>query len=370
MNYSKLLKYIILFFLSNLTFGEGRLISEVFDGKEITSYFNSDLASKLSCRISEDIRKNYPDTSYKSHIKSINRILDNEIEQIAQGNAMREDSVLNIFLNISQSDYYLQNGVILYGNDDLESENSEDWLSAYLYLARKTEIAYLSGDCQKKYLSTTPVENLKDLISPFVDIVSSGEWIYRDDEGEVIGVYDVINKNDGSVTYRSKLTMSIGDHWKPEYKKYEEHFLKINKLSTPLFLWAIEQDHSSISHVDLYEKAYEIYDDPFVALGVITWISIVDSHISNRDRTAVVANRMKPIVNGQDNAGYQYHFWGYALNALVGKGSKYNLLSFAYENWYQEDYEDRFADKLGLSLGKKVKELLENDNKEFQNQCR
>ena len=109
MNYSKLLKYIILFFLSNLTFGEGRLISEVFDGKEITSYFNSDLASKLSCRISEDIRKNYPDTSYKSHIKSINRILDNEIEQIAQGNAMREDSVLNIFLNI----YLIQKNLLL-----------------------------------------------------------------------------------------------------------------------------------------------------------------------------------------------------------------------------------------------------------------
>lgn len=108
----------------------------------------------------------------------------------------------------------------------------------------------------------------------------------------------------------------------------------------------------------LFSKAIEIYGDPLVALGVIPWIFSGDALTVNRRTSSVVSYKMERLVEGGDIPGFQYHFWGYVTQGMIGNRIRVGTLAYIYEKLYQKDIPDWKVDVMALKLGEKIRENL------------
>lgn len=131
-----------------------------------------------------------------------------------------------------------------------------------------------------------------------------------------------------------------------------KHVGKLAHLASPLFRELIKREDHSVSQQELFDMALEIYGDPYTALGVITFMTSIDSY-GDRSRAGLIAQKTEPIVpNSGDEVGQLYHFWGYAARTLYHGGSfRMNRVSWGYEKLYQGHREDRLADRLGMRMG-------------------
>lgn len=332
--------------------------------------FRPENSTQLACKIAREVKRSYSDLQYSELKKGINKKLDNEVTQFANAYMVNQPIIGTSNILFEPSDYFLQNAFVLYGNPDLHSEEEENWVSAFLQMANRENIHYLNGECPERFLSLIP--DLKESISPFLDLVKDGKWVLTDTNGNNIEAklhYKTVTMEDGSerISYRIK-DMTIANEEHPQYASFEQNFMKMNQIVSPLFKWIISQPNESITPEELFNKANKIYEDPLVALGSITWLIMVDAHVGHRKRSSVVSYRLKPIVDGKDQPGYNYHFWGYMLHALMDEGLKYKTMAYVYENWIQDDPEDWLADKLGLKLGHQIKTFLKNERK-FNSNC-
>ena len=146
--------------------------------------------------------------------------------------------------------------------------------------------------------------------------------VYKDEDGYAKDVNWACNKwvdnGDGSKTqfYKGAMTTTIGDINHPCHSNMTKEIQKTNEISSPLFYWLIQQKHYSVSMEELFSKANEIYKDPFVAMGIITWMFHIDAHAGYRWRVSVTSSRVQPLFYTKDLSGNNYHFWGYGIKAF------------------------------------------------------
>jgi hypothetical protein len=159
---------------------------------------------------------------------------------------------------------------------------------------------------------------------------------------------------------KDRYQLAIGN---PKHKRFNEFVYesqKYNHFSSPLFIWLLEQENFSVSPERLFDKAVEIYGDPIVALGVIPWIFSGDALTVNRGTSSVVSFKMEQIITGSDIPGFQYHFWGYLTQGIIGNKIRVGTLSYIYEKMYQKDLEDRAIDVISLKLGDQIRSQFKN----------
>ncbi len=143
-----------------------------------------------------------------------------------------------------------------------------------------------------------------------------------------------------------------------------EHILELNRIVSPLFLWMIRQPVNSISYEALFDRALEIYQDPFTALGAITWIASYEGKVERRARFALAMSRMQLIsVHTQDPQGDVYHFFGYMIRTMLGypyDGATLGTMSQAYEGLYQGDDHDEIIDLMAINVGWAINSIIRN----------
>lgn len=323
-------------------------------------YFSQERIETFACTISKSIKKAYPNKSRRKLRKDILKVLRKEINPWVDAYPIPAGPSLPRFLQIvtglpglpiDRSEYYLQNAFILYGNPKMElKEPIENYFASYIHLARSRHVAYLNGEAPKFQLRNE--ENLFEQIEDHLPNVANNAFPYLDKEGKPIKYEGKVKKE------KNRFHLAIG---KPEHKKYDEFVLesqKYNHFSSPLFVWLLKQENFSISPEKLFEKALEIYEDPIVALGVIPWVFSGDALTVNRGNSSVVSYKIERLVEGNDVAGLQYHFWGYITQGIIGNGRRVGALAYLYEKVYQKDIPDWKVDVLSLRLGKRVRKNL------------
>ena len=323
----------------------------------VSVYFSKERTDRFACVIAKSIREAYPDKSKRDFKKEILKILRKEINPWVDAHPIPAGISLPSYIEritgmpgfpMDRSEYYLQNAFMLYGNPELElKEPVDNYFASFIHLARKRHVSYLNKE-EKKF-KLRKEENLFEQIQDNLPNVDNDLFPYRDENGVAIK-----QKGDG-IKEKNRFTLAIG---KPEHKKYGEFVTetqKYNHFSTPLFLWLLDQDDFSVTPERLFEKAIEIYDDPMVALGVIPWVMSGDALTVNRGTSSVVSYKMERIVEGNDIPGYQYHFWGYLTQGIIGNRIRVGALAYIYEKLYQKDIPDWKVDVLSLNLGKRVR---------------
>jgi hypothetical protein len=183
-----------------------------------------------------------------------------------------------------------------------ENENaiSEDEKKAIIDAAADLEELLKDDNATKEQIE----ENLAN--------VANYAFPYQDLEGKPI-----MQKKAG-VKEKDLYKLAIGV---PSHKTYDQFVYesqKYNEFSSPLFMWLLDQKDFSVSPERLFEKAMEIYGDPIVALGVIPWIFSGDALTVDRGTSSVVSYKIERLVDGDDIPGFQYHFWGYLTQGIIG----------------------------------------------------
>ena len=135
-------------------------------------------------------------------------------------------------------------------------------------------------------------------------------------------------------------------------------------VSDPLVEWLAFQPNRSVSHIELFKKAVEIYKDPLVALGVIGLVFDQERKIvSNRKTDAILGAKMRPLIVNDliDPIGYNYHFWAYLNIAILNQGEIFFESAFTYlfQKVKQNDEGDYQANMAGLSVGEAIIDKLE-----------
>lgn len=320
-------------------------------------YFSDDRLEDFACVVSKSIREAYPDKSRRKLRKGILKLLREEINPWVDAYPIPAGISLPRYIEritglpgfpMDRSEYYLQNAFILYGNPKLElKEEMESYFGSYIHLARKRHIDFLNKDAPRFQLREEA--DLLQQIEENLPAVANFAYPHTDEEGNSIQQRGEFKKE------KHRFKLAIGE---PDHKKYDEFVYesqRYNHFSSPLFIWMLEQDNFSISVEDLFAKAVEIYGDPLVALGVIPWIFSGDALTVNRGTSSVVSYKMERLVEGNDIPGYQYHFWGYLTQSIIGNRIRVGALAYIYEYLYQKDIPDWKVDVLALKLGKKVR---------------
>lgn len=317
-------------------------------------YFPSERIDQFACTISRSIKDAYPDKSRRELRKEILKVLRDEINPWVDAYPIPAGISFPRYLEritglpgfpMDRSEYYLQNAFILYGNPKLELKvPTENYFASYIHLARKRHIAYLNKEEPRFQL-----RNEADLFAQITEnlpSVANYAFPYQDETGNPI-------QQNGDV--KKPYQLAIGN---PKHKKYDEFVYESqrhNHFVSPLFVWLLEQEDFSITPEKLFEKALEIYGDPIVALGVIPWIFSGDALTVNRGTSSVVSYKMERLVEGNDLPGYQYHFWGYITQGMIGNRIRVGALALIYEKLYQKDIPDWKVDVLALKLGKRIR---------------
>jgi hypothetical protein len=345
-----------MFYMKTILFTAIALLASV-KAQAVETYFPEERMDKFACEISRSIKDAYPDKSRRDLRKGILKVLREEINPWVDAYPIPAGFSLPRYLEritglpgfpMDRSEYYLQNAFILYGNPKLElKEPTENYFASYIHLARKRHIAYLNGEAPRFQLRNEA--DLLQQITENLPAVADNAFPYQDEAGNPIQQHGDMKK---------PYQLAIGN---PMHKKYEEFVIESqrhNHFSSPLFMWLLEQDDFSITPEKLFEKAVEIYGDPIVALGVIPWIFSGDALTVSRGTSSVVSYKMERIVEGNDLPGYQYHFWGYLTQGIIGNRIRVGTLAFIYEKLYQKDIPDWKTDVMALKLGKKIRKNL------------
>ncbi len=323
-------------------------------------YFPDERIDSFACTIARSIKEAYPKQSRRDLRKGILKHLREDINPWVDAYPIPAGISFPRYLEritglpgfpMDRSEYYLQNAFILYGNPKLELKvPTENYFASYIHLARKRHIAYLNGEHPKFQLREET--DLYQQIVNNLPSVANYAFPYKDENGKVI-------KQEGEVKKEKyRYHLAIG---KPEHKKYDEFVLesqRYNEFSSPLFVWLLNQNDFSVSAEKLFEKAVEIYGDPIVALGVIPWIFSGDALTVNRGNSSVVSYKMERLVEGNDIPGYQYHFWGYVTQGMIGNRIRVGTLALIYEKLIQKDIPDWKTDVLALKVGKQIRSNL------------
>lgn len=323
-------------------------------------YFPNERIDSFACTISRSIKEAYPDQSRRDLRKGILKTLRKEINPWVDAYPIPAGISFPSYIEritglpgfpMDRSEYYLQNAFILYGNPKMELKvPTENYFASYIHLARKRHIAYLNSKEPRFQLRNEA--DLFQQIEEHLPSVANYAFPYLDEDGKPI-------KQEGEVKKEKyRYHLAIGN---PEHKKYDEFVYesqRYNHFVTPLFVWLLEQDDFSVSAEKLFDKALEIYDDPIVALGVIPWIFSGDALTVSRGTSSVVSYKMERLVEGNDVPGYQYHFWGYVTQGMIGNRIRVGALAFIYEKLYQKDIPDWKVDVLALKVGKRIRANL------------
>lgn len=328
----------------------------------VETYFTDKRIDQFACEISRSLRDSYPNKSLGDFRKEILKLLRNEINPwvdaypIPAGLSLPKyiEKITSIpGLPMDRSEYYLQNAFILYGNPRMELKApSENYFASFIHLARKRHIAYLNKSEPKFKLREEG--DLLAQIESNLPSVFNYSFSYLDESGRPI-------KQEGKVEKeKNRYHLAIGNTTHKTYEEFVYQSQKYNQFVSPLFVWLLEQENFSVSPEQLFEKALEIYQDPMVALGVIPWIFSGDALTVNRSTSSVVSYKMEHLVEGSDLPGFQYHFWGYLTQSIIGNRIRVGTLAFLYEKLYQSDIADWKVDVLALKLGKMVRSNFKN----------
>ncbi|GAB4418771.1 MAG: hypothetical protein OHK0056_28490 [Bacteriovoracaceae bacterium] len=331
----------------------------------VETYLSDARLDSFACTISQSIKNAYPNKSRHDIRKGILKILRDEINPWVDAYPIPAGIGLPRYIEritgmpgfpMDRSEYYLQNAFILYGNPKMELKTpTENYFASFIHLARKRHIGYLNKTEPKFQLRNE--ENLLEQIEANLPNVANFTFNIFDEMGLPIQQQGEV-KNE-----KLRYTLAIGV---PTHKKYDEFVIesqKYNHFSSPLFMWLLEQEDYSITPERLFDKAVEIYGDPIVALGVIPWIFSGDALTVNRGNSSVVSHKMERIVEGDDIPGYQYHFWGYVTQGIIGNRIRVGTLAYIYEKLYQKDIPDWKTDIMALKLGKKIRANLKYPEK-------
>lgn len=328
----------------------------------VETYFSEVRSDQFACVIAKSIKSTYPDKTRHQLRRGILNILRDKINPWVDAYPIPAGISMPRYLEritglpgfpMDRSEYYLQNAFILYGNPKMElKEPTENTFASYIHVARKRHIDYLNKEAPKFQLRHE--ENLLQQIEDNLPNVENFSFNIFDEAGNPIQQKGEVKKE------KLRYTLAIG---KPEHKKYNEFVLesqRYNHFSSPLFMWLLEQKDFSVTPEMLFDKAVDIYGDPIVALGVIPWIFSGDALTVNRGNSSVVSYKMERIVEGDDIPGYQYHFWGYITQAIIGNRIRVGTLAYLYEKLYQKDIPDWKTDLMALKLGKKIRANLKD----------
>ncbi|MCY4524677.1 MAG: hypothetical protein OXB84_08065, partial [Halobacteriovoraceae bacterium] len=140
----------------------------------------------------------------------------------------------------------------------------------------------------------------------------------------------------------------------------------------PLTYWLLQRERESVGAEELFDKAVEIHRDAWVALAVIYAIMHMDIRGKNRNTHSVLISKIKQDIFDRskiiDPHGAIYHFWGYLFHTLVGSNNQIilRMLSVGYEvyvTWMRhnrQDWNDVYADNLGIKVGRALKKSVKN----------
>lgn len=325
-------------------------------------HFNKDRMDRFACVIAGSIKTAYPNKSLHNLRVEILDVLRSEINPWVDAYPIPAGFSMPKYVSkltgisgfpMDRSEYYLQNAFILYGNPKRELKSPiENYFASYIHLARTRHVNYLNGE-EKKF-KLRQEENLLQQIEEHLPNVANYSFPYLDEDGKPI-----VQKKDG-LKEKNSFHLAIGN---PNHKRFNQFVYesqKYNHFSSPLFLWLLEQENFSVSPEKLFNKALEIYGDPIVALGVIPWIFSGDALTVDRGTSSVVSYKMEKLVDGDDIAGLQYHFWGYLTQGIIGNRIRVGTLAFIYEKLYQKDIQDWMVDVLSLTLGKQIRSSFKN----------
>lgn len=338
------------------------LILSHFQVLAVEIYFGEDRMDKFACQLSQAIKSSYPKKSLRKLKRELQDILRREIKPYVNAHPIPAGlSLPKIIEKItglpgfpaSRSEYWIQNAFILYANPDLQlKEHTENYFASYIHLARRRHVDYLNGEAPK--FSLRKEDNLLEQIEANLPTVANYSFPHLDENGNVIQQRGKVKKE------KNRFTLAIG---KTEHKKYDEFVYesqRYNEFASPLFMWLIKQKDFSVSPERLFKKSLEIYENPLVAFGVIPWIFSGDALTVNRGTSSVVSYKMERLLEGNDIPGFQYHFWGYLIQSMMGNRFRVGTLAYLYEKVYQKDIPDWKVDLMALNLGKKFRKNFKN----------
>tara|TARA_R110000868_G_scaffold117600_11_gene312345 strand:- start:6254 stop:7312 length:1059 start_codon:yes stop_codon:yes gene_type:complete len=325
-------------------------------------YFPDERVDSFACTIARSIKAAYPDKSRRDLRKGILKLLRDEINPWVDAYPIPAGISFPKYLEritglpgfpMDRSEYYLQNAFILYGNPKMELRvPSENHFASYIHLARKRHVNYLNG--KEPRFQLRHEADLFQQIENNLPSVADYAFPYLDESGQPI-------KQEGEVKKEKyRYHLAIGN---PKHKKYDEFVResqRYNHFVSPLFVWLLDQEDFSITPEILFAKAVEIYGDPIVALGVIPWIFSGDALTVSRGTSSVVSYKMERLVEGNDLPGYQYHFWGYVTQGMIGNRIRVGALALIYEKLYQKDIPDWKVDVLALKVGKQIRSNIKS----------
>ncbi|MCR9203928.1 MAG: hypothetical protein NXH75_05095 [Halobacteriovoraceae bacterium] len=323
-------------------------------------YFGKKREKSFACKLAQSFKKSYPAKSLRKLKRETLSILRKEIKPYVNAHPIPagfslpkivETVTLIPGFPASRSEYWIQNAFILHANPTLElKEHTENYFASFLHLARKRHVAYLNGEEPKFKLREE--KNLLQQIEDHLPNVANYTFPHLDGNGNSIQQNGPVKKE------KNRFTLAIG---KTDHKMYDEFVYesqRYNEFASPLFVWLLKQDDFSVSPEELFEKSLEIYGNPLVAFGVIPWIFSGDALTVNRGTSSVVSYKMERLLEGNDIPGFQYHFWGYLIQSMMGNRFRVGSLAYVYEKLYQKDYPDWEVDKIALRLGKEFRKAF------------
>ncbi len=326
----------------------------------IEVFYSPENISQFSCKISRAIKKKYPKLTKRKLRKNVMRILREEIDQWVDAYPIPAGISFPRYLEritgipgfpMDRSEYYLQNAFILFGNPELKLvQKSKNYFSSFIHLARTKYIQYLNGEIQEFKLREE--SDLLIQLEEHLPSIANNTFPYLDQNGRQIRQEGEVKKE------RDRFYLAIGNTSHKKYDQFIYESQRYNHFSSSLFLWLLKQSDFSVTPEMLFDKALIIYQDPFVALGVISWIFSGDALTVNRRTSSVISYKMVKLVEGHDIAGYQYHFWGYLTQSIIGNRIRVATLAYLYERLYQRDIPDWKVDVISLKLGRQVRKNL------------
>ncbi len=312
-------------------------------------YFGKDREKGFACQLAKSFKKAYPEKSLRKLKRETLSILRRDIKPYVNAHPIPAGLSLPKFvetitlvpgLPASRSEYWIQNAFILHANPGLElKEPTKNYFGAFIHLAKKKHAAYKSGNATKFKLREE--KDLLEQIENHLPNVANYTFPSFDEYGN---------------------SLAVGDMDHPMYEEFVYESGRFNEFTSPLFVWLLKQEDFSVTPEALFEKSLEIYENPLVAFGVIPWIFSGDALTVNRGTSSVVSYKMERMLEGNDIPGFQYHFWGYLIQSMMGNRLRVGSLAYIYEKLYQKDYPDWEIDKVALRTGKEFRRAFKNSN--------
>jgi len=328
--------------------------------KALEIYFGEDRIKGFACELSRSFKAAYPDKSLRKLKRETLSILRDDIKPYVNAHPIPAGFSLPKFVETvtlipgfpaSRSEYWIQNAFILYANPNLElREHTENYFASFIHLARKRHVDYLNGDAPK--FSLRSETDLFRQIEDNLPNVAGLTFAHLDDKGKPIQQEGEVKKE------KNRFTLAVG---RVDHKAYDEFVYesqRYNEFASPLFVWLLNQKDFSVSPEKLFQKSLEIYGDPLVAFGVIPWIFSGDALTVNRGTSSVVSYKMERLLEGNDIPGFQYHFWGYLIQSMMGNSIRVGSLAYVYEKLYQKDIPDWKVDVIALKTGRKFRKFF------------